>query len=284
MAGVLYIVATPIGNLEDITLRALRVLKEVDLIAAEDTRHTQALLHHYGIKTPLTSYHEHNERSKAQDLVERLARGKNIALVSDAGTPVISDPGYRLVVEALQNSIQVIPIPGPSALAAALSVAGLPTDRVAFEGFLPAKKQERKIRLAALQRETRTLVFYEAPHRLKESLDDILCIFGDREIVIARELTKLHEEFLRGAVSEVIERLAERAVKGEVTILVHGSTGETEISDEQLRAEIGRLIDGGSGVKEISEALGARYGIAKREIYRLALEVKNSKRSGERSG
>jgi 16S rRNA (cytidine1402-2'-O)-methyltransferase len=283
MAGVLYIVATPIGNLEDITLRALRVLKEVDLIAAEDTRHTQALLHHYGIKTPLTSYHEHNERSKAQDLVERLARGKNIALVSDAGTPVISDPGYRLVVEALQNSIQVIPIPGPSALAAALSVAGLPTDRVAFEGFLPAKKQERKIRLAALQRETRTLVFYEAPHRLKESLDDILCIFGDREIVVARELTKLHEEFLRGAVSDVIERLAERAVKGEVTILVHGSTGETEISDEQLRAEIGRLIDGGSGVKEISEALGARYGLAKREVYRLALEVKNSKRSGERS-
>jgi 16S rRNA (cytidine1402-2'-O)-methyltransferase len=284
MAGVLYIVATPIGNLEDITLRALRVLKEVDLIAAEDTRHTQALLHHYGIKTPLTSYHEHNERSKAQDLVERLARGKNIALVSDAGTPVISDPGYRLVVEALQNSIQVIPIPGPSALAAALSVAGLPTDRVAFEGFLPAKKQERKIRLAALQRETRTLVFYEAPHRLKESLDDILCILGDREIVIARELTKLHEEFLRGAVSDVTERLAERAVKGEVTILVHGSTGETEISDEQLRAEIGRLIDGGSGVKEISEALGARYGIAKREVYRLALEVKNSKRSGERRG
>jgi 16S rRNA (cytidine1402-2'-O)-methyltransferase len=149
---------------------------------------------------------------------------------------------------------------------------------------LPAKKQERKIRLAALQRETRTLVFYEAPHRLKESLDDILCILGDREIVIARELTKLHEEFLRGAVSDVIERLAERAVKGEVTILVHGSTGETEISDEQLRAEIGRLIDGGSGVKEISEALGARYGIAKREIYRLALAVKNSKRSGERSG
>jgi len=183
MAGVLYIVATPIGNLEDITLRALRVLKEVDLIACEDTRHTQTLLHHYGIKTPLTSYHEHNERGKAQDLVERLARGENIALVTDAGTPAISDPGYRLVVEAVRNSIQVIPIPGASALAAALSAAGLPTDRFAFEGFLPAKTQERKTVLAALKGETRTLVFYEAPHRLKKSLSDILQILADREIV-----------------------------------------------------------------------------------------------------
>jgi 16S rRNA (cytidine1402-2'-O)-methyltransferase len=284
MAGVLYIVATPIGNLEDITLRALRVLKEVDLIAAEDTRHTRTLLQRYGLTTPLTSYHEHNERSKTQDLVTRLSRGENIGLVSDAGTPAISDPGYRLVVEAVRNSIQVIPIPGASALAAALSAGGLPTDRVAFEGFLPAKKQQRKMTLAALRREARTLVFYEAPHRLKESLSDILQILGDREIVIARELTKLHEEFLRGAASDLIERLAERDVKGEVTILVHGSAGEPEISEDQLRDEIVRLIDGGSGVKEISEALGARHGLAKREIYRLALEVKNSKRSGERSG
>jgi len=283
MAGVLYIVATPIGNLEDITLRALRVLKEVDLIACEDTRHTQTLLHHYGIKTPLTSYHEHNERGKAQDLVERLARGENIALVTDAGTPAISDPGYRLVVEAVRNSIQVIPIPGASALAAALSAAGLPTDRFAFEGFLPAKTQERKTVLAALKGETRTLVFYEAPHRLKKSLSDILQILGDREIVIARELTKLHEEFLRGAASDVIGRLAERDVKGEIAILVHGTTGEPEISEDQLRAEILRLIEGGSGVKEISEVLGARHGLAKRELYRLALDVKNSKRSSDHS-
>ncbi len=279
MAGALYIVATPIGNLEDITLRALRVLKEVDLIAAEDTRHTQTLLHHYGIKTPLTSYHEHNERSKAQSLVERLARGENIALVSDAGTPAISDPGYRLVVEALRNSMQVIPIPGASALAAALSAAGLPTDRFTFEGFLPAKKQERKTTLEALKRAPQTLIFYEAPHRLRESLGDILQILGDREIVIGRELTKLHEEFLRGDASDVIERLAEREVKGEVTILVHGSTGEPEISADRLRAEIVRLIESGSGVKEISEEVGGRYGLAKREVYRLALEVKNSKRS-----
>lgn len=278
MAGLLYIVATPIGNLEDITLRALRVLKEVDLIAAEDTRHTQTLLRHYGINTPLTSYHEHNERSKAPSLVERLTKGENIALVSDAGTPAISDPGYRLVVEAVRNSIQIIPIPGASALAAALSAGGVPTARFAFEGFLPAKKQERKTTLEALKREARTLVFYEAPHRLKESLSDILQIFGDREIVIARELTKLHEEFLRGAASALIERLAERAVKGEVTILVHGSAGEPEISEDQLRAEIVRLIESGSGVKEIAETLSARHGLAKREIYRLGLEVKNSKR------
>ena len=280
MAGILYVVATPIGNLEDITLRALRILKEVDLIAAEDTRHTQTLLRHYGIVTRLTSYHEHNERSKALELVQRMARGENIALVSDAGTPAISDPGYRLVIEALRSSIAVVPIPGAAALVAALSAAGLPTDRFIFEGFLPAKKQERKARLEAHRLETGTLIFYEAPHRLKESLGDILQYMGDREIVVARELTKLHEEFLRGAVSDVLERLAEREVKGEITILIHGSTGEPEISEDQLRDEIGRLIDDGGGVKEISETLGGRHGLSKRDVYRLALAVKDSKRSG----
>ncbi|HSK29261.1 MAG TPA: 16S rRNA (cytidine(1402)-2'-O)-methyltransferase, partial [Candidatus Limnocylindria bacterium] len=207
MAGTLYVVATPIGNLEDITLRALRILKEVDGIAAEDTRHTQTLLRHYDIHTPLTSYHEHNERSKAVSLVERLVRGENIALVSDAGTPVISDPGYRLVVEAIRRSIPVVPVPGALALAAVLSASGLPTDRFAFEGFLPAKRHERQVKLQALKQETRTLVFYEAPHRVKESLADMLKILGDREIVIGREVTKVHEEFLRGVVSAVIAQL-----------------------------------------------------------------------------
>ena len=277
MAGVLYVVATPIGNLEDITLRALRVLKEVNRIAAEDTRHTQTLLNHYGITTPLTSYHEHNERSKVRSLIERLARGENIALVSDAGTPAISDPGYRLVGAAIREKLSVVPIPGASAALAVLSASGLPSDRFAFEGFLPAAKQERKNKLQALKGETRTMIFYEAPHRLKESLEDLLQIFGDREISIGREMTKLHEEFLRGAVSAVLLQLAERDVKGELTLIVHGATVEFEIAEDQLTAEIGRLIAAGNGVKEISELIGGRYGLAKREVYRRVLEIKNSK-------
>ena len=277
MAGVLYVVATPIGNLEDITLRALRVLKEVNRIAAEDTRHTQTLLNHYGITTPLTSYHEHNERSKVRSLIERLARGENIALVSDAGTPAISDPGYRLVGAAIRENLTVVPIPGASAALAVLSASGLPSDRFAFEGFLPAAKQERKNKLQALKGETRTMIFYEAPHRLKESLEDLLQIFGDREISIGREMTKLHEEFLRGAVSAVLLQLAERDVKGELTLIVHGATVEFEIAEDQLKAEIGRLIAAGNGAKEISELIGGRYGLAKREVYRRVLEIKNSK-------
>ncbi|HMF47408.1 MAG TPA: 16S rRNA (cytidine(1402)-2'-O)-methyltransferase [Candidatus Saccharimonadales bacterium] len=277
MAGVLYVVATPIGNLEDITLRALRVLKEVNRIAAEDTRHTQTLLNHYGITTPLTSYHEHNERSKVRSLIERLARGENIALVSDAGTPAISDPGYRLVGAAIREKLSVVPIPGASAALAVLSASGLPSDRFAFEGFLPAAKQERKNKLQELKGETRTMIFYEAPHRLKESLEDLLQIFGDREISIGREVSKLHEEFLRGAVSAVLLQLAERDVKGELTLVVHGATVEFEIAEDQLKAEIGRLITAGNGAKEISELIGGRYGLAKREVYRRVLEIKNSK-------
>jgi len=277
MAGVLYIVATPIGNLEDITLRALRVLKEVDLIAAEDTRHTRILLSHYDIRTPLTSYHEHNERTKAQPLVERLLDGENIALVSDAGTPAISDPGYRLVVDAIHAGIRVIPLPGAAALATVLSASGLPTDRFAFEGFIPAKKQERRARLQELKNDARTLVFYEAPHRLNESLQDMHQIFGERQIAIGRELSKVHEEFLRGTVSEVMARLADREVKGEITIVVHGCTDECQVSEENIGTEIRRLIDEGMGMKDISELLGERYHVSKRQIYQLALKLKNEK-------
>ena len=277
MAGVLYIVATPIGNLEDITLRALRVLKEVDLIAAEDTRHTRILLSHYDIRTPLTSYHEHNERTKAQPLVERLLGGENIALVSDAGTPAISDPGYRLVVDAIHAGIRVIPLPGAAALAAALSASGLPTDRFAFEGFLPAKKQERRARLQELKNDARTLVFYEAPHRLNESLQDMQQIMGEREIVVGRELSKVHEEFLRGTLSEVMPRLADREVKGEITIIVHGCTDEGQVSEENIGTEIRRLIDDGMGMKDVSELLGERYHVSKRQIYQMALKLKSEK-------
>jgi len=275
MAGVLYIVATPIGNLEDITLRALRILKEVHLIAAEDTRHARILLARYEIQTPLTSYHEHNERAKARPLVERLERGEPIALIADAGTPAISDPGYRLVAEAIRAGIRVIPIPGPSALA--LSASGLPTDRFAFEGFLPAKKPQRKGKLKDLARDPRTLVFYEAPHRLKDSLVDMLEILGDRPIAIGREITKIHEEFLRGRVSEVLAQLADRDVKGEITLIVHGGAAGVAIAQEEIGAQAQRLIDQGMGVKDVSELLSERYGISKREIYRIALKHKDRK-------
>jgi 16S rRNA (cytidine1402-2'-O)-methyltransferase len=271
MAGTLYVVATPIGNLEDITLRALRLLKEVDLIAAEDTRHTRILLDHYGIRTPLTSYHEHNEKTKARQLVQRLERGEDIALVSDAGTPAISDPGYRLVIEAIRSDIRVTPIPGAAALTAVLSAGGLPTNQFVFEGFLPPKKQERRERLRSLCSETRTLVCYEAPHRLMEALGDIAEIFGDREIVLAREVSKLHEEFLRGRLSEVIRQISQREIKGEVTLLVAGSEGEPEVSPEHIVEEINKLKSDGMRVKEIAELLGEKYGCPKKEIYRLAL-------------
>jgi 16S rRNA (cytidine1402-2'-O)-methyltransferase len=277
MAGALYIVPTPIGNLEDITLRALRVLKEVDLIAAEDTRHTQHLLNHYGIKTALTSYHEHNEREKAQRLVERIKSGANLALVSDAGTPAIADPGFRLVVAAIAAGIQIVPLPGAAALAAVLSASGLPTDRFLFEGFLPAKKAERKARLQALREQTATLVFYEAPHRLLDTLRDMHQLLGDRELVVAREVSKVHEEFLRGTVSELVMLLSDREVKGEITLVVRGSTGAAQVSEEQLRTEIRRLTGEHVGVKEIAELLGERYGLSKREVYRLTLEIKNRK-------
>lgn len=278
MPGILYIVPTPIGNLEDITLRALRVLKEVEVIAAEDTRHTQHLLARFGIKTALTSYHDHNEREKARTLVERLKSGASIALVSDAGTPAISDPGYRIVVDAIQAGIQVVPLPGASALTTALSASGLPTDRFLFEGFLPAKAQERKANLQSLRGEVATLVFYEAPHRLLDSLAEMLKIFGDREIAVARELTKVHEEFLRGKLSEVVSALAGRDIKGEMVIMVHGTSGEAQVSDEELHGTIRQLAGNGMGVKEIAELLGERYGLPKKEVYKLALDLKGAKR------
>ena len=279
MPGILYIVPTPIGNLDDITLRALRVLKEVELIAAEDTRHTQHLLAHFGIKTALTSYHEHNERDKARMLVERLKSGAGIALVSDAGTPAIADPGYRIVIEAIRAGIQVTPLPGASALTTALCASGLPTDRFLFEGFLPAKSRGRKGKLQSLRAETATLVFYEAPHRLLDTLGDLLKILGDREIAVARELTKVHEEFVRGKLSEVIGALADRDIKGEIVLIVQGATGEAQVSEADLQAVIHQLAGDGVGVKEIAELLGERYGLAKKEVYRLALDLKAPKRS-----
>jgi len=222
--GTLYIVSTPIGNLEDITLRALRILKEVDLIAAEDTRHTGLLLRHFGIQKPLTSYFEGNELKKREFILSRLKQGERIALVSDAGTPGISDPGFRLVQLAIDNEIPVVPIPGPSAVITALSVAGLPTDAFLFRGFLPHKSKKRRDLLQELGNVRETLVFYESPHRLSQTLKDIFDLLGDREMVSTRELTKIYEEILRGTVSEILNQIAEKKLKGEITLVIEGKT------------------------------------------------------------
>jgi 16S rRNA (cytidine1402-2'-O)-methyltransferase len=272
MPGTLYIVATPIGNLEDITLRAIRILKDADIIAAEDTRHTQTLLRHFTINTPLTSYHEHNERAKTGQLVARLARGESIALVSDAGTPAISDPGYRLIVEAIRRGIRVVPIPGPSALIAVLSASGLPIEGFNFRGFLPARKRERRSKLQELRVDRYSIVVYETPHRLKESLDDIREILGDRRMVLAREVTKIHEEFLRGRISEVIGEVSQREIRGEVTLILEGCPDLDTPSEETLREEIAKLLADGLRVKEIAEVLGEKYGYSKRQIYGLAMD------------
>jgi 16S rRNA (cytidine1402-2'-O)-methyltransferase len=222
--GTLYIVSTPIGNLEDITLRALRILKEVDLIAAEDTRHTILLLRHFGIQTPLTSYFEGNELKKKEFILSKLKHGDRVALVSDAGTPGISDPGFRLIQTAIENQIPIVPIPGPSAAIAALSVSGLPTDAFLFKGFLPHKSKKRRDLFKQLGEARETLIFYESPHRLSEALDDLLDILGDREMALTRELTKIYEEVLRGNVSEIKKLIGERKLKGEITLVISGKT------------------------------------------------------------
>jgi 16S rRNA (cytidine1402-2'-O)-methyltransferase len=230
LAGMLSLVATPIGNLEDITLRALRVLQEVDLIATEDTRRTRTLLAHYQIDTPLTSLYDHNEAQKAPTLIRRLQEGANIALVSDAGTPLISDPGYRLVQLAIAQGITVTPIPGPSALVAALIVAGLPTDRFVFEGFLPKKPGKRRRRLEALGDEPRTLIFYESPRRVPGLVAEMQVLWGDRRAVVVREMTKKFEEILRGRLTEVQAQLLERPPLGEVTLVVEGAAAEARLA------------------------------------------------------
>src|SRR5437660_2708137 len=269
----LYLVATPIGNLEDITLRALRVLNEVDLIACEDTRQTLKLLSHYGIQTRLVSYHEHNEMTKASELVVDLEGGARIALVTDAGMPGISDPGFRLITLAIRHHVPVIPIPGASAFLAALVASGLPTDSFRFSGFPPAKRGERRTVLESIATSPRTQVFYEAPHRVLESLEDIVEVLGpDRHIVIAREVTKVHEEFLRGRVVEILETLKSRGeVKGEITLLLAKAEQGDRVaaSPPSIRERVDQImsedkVDEKAALKEVAKEMG----VSKSEAYR----------------
>ena len=269
MPGILYIVATPIGNLEDITLRALRILREVDWIACEDTRQTRKLLEHFGIVKPMMSYYEHNEAARAAELIERLQTGVSVALVSDAGTPLISDPGYRLVEAAIAAAITVVPIPGVSAAVSALSAAGLPTDSFRFCGFLPPKATQRRKLLEQLKPETATLLFYETPHRILEALEDVTAVMGARPVVVARELTKLHEEFLRGAAAEVRSQLASRqSVKGEITLLI-GKSDAVEADDTPLELAVLAAERQGLPRMEAIKHVAKQRGLSKREVYRL---------------
>lgn len=278
--GVVYLVATPLGNLEDITLRALRTLREADLIACEDTRHTGRLLRHFEIDKPLLSCHEHNEAARARDIAARAAGGASVALVSDAGTPGISDPGFRVVRAAVEAGVEVVPIPGPSAGIAALSVSGLPTDSFLFKGFLPPRKAPRRAALRALAGSRCTLILYEAPHRVVEMLSDLREVMGDRKIAIAREMTKLHEEILRGTVASVLSELSGRpAVKGELVVLVgpneSGLSGPP-LSQESLADRVSQLErDGKPRMDAIKEAARER-GISKRDAYAQVQEAKST--------
>ena len=272
MAGTLYVVATPLGNLEDITLRALRVLKEVDCIAAEDTRHSRKLLTHYGIATPLTSYHDHVERARARRLVERLKAGEDIALISDAGTPGIADPGYRLVRAAIDAGLRVVPIPGPSAVIAGLSAAGVPTDGFVFAGFVPARSAARRSFFRGLRDEQRTVVCFEAGRRLAASLQDLVAEFGDRSLVVARELTKLYEDFQCDGAQALAARASDLAARGEVTLFIAPAAAPTDTaSEEELRAAMARLRAEGLHLKEIAKRLAKESGWSARDVYRLGL-------------
>jgi 16S rRNA (cytidine1402-2'-O)-methyltransferase len=281
VSGTLSIVATPIGNLEDITQRALRVLREADLIACEDTRHTRKLLNHFGITTPTISYHEHNEQERAEELCEALESGKNIALVSDAGTPLISDPGFRIVQAAVDRGISVVPIPGASAVITALSVSGLPTDQFLFAGFLPARTGARRAKLNELRTVAGTLVFYEAPHRIKATLKEALDVFGDRQAVIARELTKLHEEFARGTLSELVEKsLPIETPRGEMVLIISGQAAElpspsTTDANVRLVERIEQLEGEGMDQKSALKQAAKELGVKRADAYRMMVNQKN---------
>ena len=269
-AGVLYVVATPIGNLEDITYRAVRILREADLIACEDTRHTRKLLDHYGIEGKLVSYHEHNEAERAQELLAKLREGTHIAQVSDAGMPGISDPGYRLIRLAIENGILVVPVPGPSALVAAIAASGLPTDSFEFLGFLPAKAGQRRTVLEGIRQAEHTMIAYEAPHRIRETMEDLVAVLGpQRPVVIARELTKVHEEFLRGSAGEIAQQLRERELKGEITLLIGKAVQASASEKVDLGARLHEIMrEQKIDEKAALKVLAKERRVSKSEVYR----------------
>jgi 16S rRNA (cytidine1402-2'-O)-methyltransferase len=279
VTGRLCVVSTPIGNLADITFRAVRVLGEVDVIAAEDTRTTRKLLTHHGVHTPLVSYHRDNEDIRTKELLERLLAGENVAIVSEAGTPSISDPGYRLILAAIEHDVPVEPIPGPSAPIAALVVSGLPSDSFVFEGFLPRRAAERRKVLASLSDEPRTLVFFEAPHRVDASVQDMLAELGDRPAALCRELTKLHEQVRRGSLSQLQASLVREPVKGEIVLVVSGKTlkGFTgpEIDEAAADAEI--LIAGGETARDAIDTVAAERGVSRRALYDRVMERRRAR-------
>ena len=276
MPGTLYLVATPIGNLADITHRALRVLKEVDLIACEDTRHTHKLLQHYGITTKTLSYHEHNEQQRATQLIDSLKQGSNIAVVSDAGTPSISDPGFRLVRAAIENEITVVPVPGPSALISALIAAGLPTNEFFFAGFLPARSNARRARLGELLSIPGTLIFYEAPHRLAATLKDAHEILGEREAVVARELTKVHEEIRRGLLSELGGHYESEEPRGEIVVLIDRNViGATKTQSTSVAALVDQFEQDGMDHRAALKKAARELGLSRAEAYRKLVAERN---------
>ncbi len=271
--GKLYICPTPIGNLEDITLRTLRILGEVDIIAAEDTRHSIKLLNHYEIKKPLTSYHEHNIREKGLELILKLNEGQNIALISDAGMPGISDPGQDLIRLAIEENIEVIGLPGPSAAITALVVSGLSTNKFVFEGFLPSKKRERIRQLETLKDEKRTLIFYESPHRILNFLNDMRDIIGDRNIALCRELTKHYEEIFRGTISQGIAKFSDIQIKGEFVIIVEGNTEDVEVAEINIIEHLQLYIKQGMSKKEAIKRLSSEMNIPKNLVYSESLKI-----------
>lgn len=275
MAGTLFIVATPIGNLEDMTYRAVRTLSEADLIAAEDTRHSLKLLNHFGISKPLTSYFDHNQQFKGEKILDQLRLGKNVALISDAGTPCVSDPGYNLIRDAVREGIRVIPIPGACAAIAALAASGLPSDTFTFAGFPPARQGKRRSFLNELARLPGTLVMYEAPHRLEATLADIRTVLGERDVVVARELSKIYEEFIRGTASEVITEVAAGKARGELVILLAPEPGSDHGKEEEsLESVVASLLAAGCTVKDAARQAADTTGRSRNEAYQAALAVR----------
>ena len=273
--GTLYIVATPIGNLEDMTFRAVRILKEADLIAAEDTRHSRKLLTHFGIAKPLTSYFDHNKQLKGAMILDKLRQGLSVALVSDAGTPCISDPGYQLVCDALRSGIPVVPIPGACAAVTALSASGLPTDSFAFEGFLPSRKGKRREKISSLRQERRVLIFYESPNRLVDTLADLRELLGDRTMVVAREVTKMFEEFLRGSVSDIVNELEDKTVRGELVLMVAPSAGTEEPGADEMTGLLEKYsCSEGLSVKDAMKRVALETGQPRSRVYETALLIR----------